>query len=234
VGNFAGVAEAEYGLELEETSAGALARVDVVGFTPQFDETRGLWFADLVINTYRETYTPFVRLALVRYQPHALPQAKISRVVLADFAQLTPDRVATLTSDPFHPHKMRIVVSGVAPTGPKPVVRTFPRPHDLSPRATRIRVTVQQRDASMQTDLAWSAAPPNTATVTVVQDGTMPSQPDLELFAAQIVFAAAPMPGEMRLLIEEHEYVSADYTDHVGRVAHEPGRLIYAEILPLG
>jgi hypothetical protein len=29
-----------------------------------------------------------VRLALVRYQPHALPDAKLSRVVLADFAAL--------------------------------------------------------------------------------------------------------------------------------------------------
>jgi hypothetical protein len=38
------------------------------------------------------TYAPFVRLALVRYQPHALVASKVSRVVLADFAQLTPDR----------------------------------------------------------------------------------------------------------------------------------------------
>ena len=187
-----------------------------------------------MINTYRETYTPFVRLALVRYQPHALPQAKISRVVLADFAQLTPDRVATVTSDPFHPHKMRVVVSGVAPTGPKPIVQAFPRPHDLSPRPTRIRVTVQQRDASMESDLAWSVAAPGVANVVVVQDGTAPSQPDLELLAAEITFAKPPVPGELRLLIEEHEYVSADHTDHVGRRVHEPGRLIYAEIFPIG
>ena len=86
----------------------------------------------------------------------------------------------------------------------------------------------------MKTDLAWSAAAPSTATVAVVQDGTAPSQPDLELFAAEITFAKAPGPGELRLLIEEHEYVSVDYTDHVGRLAYEPGRLIYAEIFPLG
>ena len=49
------------------------------------------------------TYVPFVRLALVRYQPHALDDARISRVVLAGFAQLTPDRVATVTADPHHP-----------------------------------------------------------------------------------------------------------------------------------
>ena len=45
------------------------ARVDVVGFRPEFDEERGLWFADLTIDTCGPTYMPFVRLALVRYQP---------------------------------------------------------------------------------------------------------------------------------------------------------------------
>jgi hypothetical protein len=207
--------------------------VDVVGFAPQFDETRALWFADLVINTYSETYMPFVRLALTRYQPHALPQAKLSRVVLADFVQLTPDRAATVSSDPFHPHKMRVVISGVAPVGPKPVVRAFPPPHDLAQRPTRIRVTVQQRDSSMTSDLAWNAAPAGAASVNVVQDGTATGQPDLALFVAEVTFATVPPAGDFRLLIEEYEYISADYADHVGRVTHEPGRLVYSEIFPI-
>ncbi len=37
---------------------------------------------------------PFVRLALVRYQPNALAAAQLSTVVLADFAQLLPRRRA--------------------------------------------------------------------------------------------------------------------------------------------
>jgi hypothetical protein len=233
-GNFSGASEMESGLELEETAAGTPVRVDVVGFAPQFDEARGLWFADLVINTYTQTYMPFVRLGLVRYQPHALPQAKLSRVILADFAQLTPDRVATVTSDPFHPLKMRVVVSGIAPTGPKPVVRAFPRPQDLAQRPTRIRVTVQQRDPSMTSDLGWNAVAAGVASITVTQDGTAPAQPDLELFVAEITFTNAPAPGDFRLLVEEHEYISADYSDRVGRVPQEPGRLIYAEIFPIG
>ena len=167
---------------------------DVAGFAPQFDETRGLWFADLVINTYRETYAPFVRLALVRYpKPHALPQAKISRVALADFAQLTPDRVATVTSDPFHPHKIRVVVSGVAPTGPKPAVRAFPRPHDLSPRPTRFAY----RPATRRLDeirFAWSAAAPSAATVAIVQNkGQRLSQPTLS-YSLQKSLSRSPLP----------------------------------------
>jgi hypothetical protein len=40
-----------------------------------------------------------------------------------------------------------------------------------------------------------------------------------------VTFAAAPVPGTYRLLVEEYEYLSANYAD--GRRA--PGRLIYAE-----
>ena len=64
------------------------------------------------------TYAPFVRLALARYQPHALVSAKLSRVVLADFAQLTPERALTVTSDPYAPGVVRVAVSGPAPRGP--------------------------------------------------------------------------------------------------------------------
>jgi len=59
-------------------------------------------------------------------------------------------------------------------------------------------------------------------------------QPDLALFVAEITFATAPSAGDFRLLIEEHEHISAVYTDRAGRVTHEPGRLIYAEIFPIG
>jgi hypothetical protein len=101
-------------VSLEEASArisdSQPGRVDVVGFAPQFDEARGLWFADLTIDLAEvAAYSPFVRLALVRYQPHALDDARISRVVLAGFAQLTPDRSALVTADPHHPRTLRVV-----------------------------------------------------------------------------------------------------------------------------
>jgi hypothetical protein len=54
---------------------------------------RQLWYADIEIDA-GPSYLPFVRLALVRYQPTSLPDAHLSRVVLAEFVQLTPDRLA--------------------------------------------------------------------------------------------------------------------------------------------
>jgi hypothetical protein len=42
-----------------------------------------------------------------------------------------------------------------------------------------------------------------------------------------VTFTTAPPPGAYRLLIEEFEYVSANYADN----QRAPGRLIYAEII---
>lgn len=236
IGNFPDAAASEPGLPLEESSAqaadGSPGIVDVAGFAPQFDASSGLWFADLTINTFATTYAPFVRLALVRYQPHALVAAKVSRVVLADFAQLTPDRAAMVTSDPFHPRTVRVVVSGLAPQGPAPL-SAGERPGAPQPPPTQITVRVQKRDASLASDLAWSDAPTSDATVQVVQAGSAPGQPDLTLFEATVTFSQPPQASAYRLLIEEREYISADYVLVENDRTTWPGRLIYAEIFEL-
>lgn len=232
-GNFPDAPMSEPGLPLEESSAaaadGSPGLIDVAGFAPQFDASSGLWFADLTLNTFATTYAPFVRLALVRYQPHALVAAKVSRVVLADFAQLTPDRAAMVTADPFHPSTMRVVVSGLAPQGPAPIIEGG-QPRELRPPPTQITVRVQKRDSSLASDLAWSDAPTGDASVQVVQTGAAAGQPDLTLFVATVTFAQPPQAREYRLLIEEREYVSADYVLAENDRTVWPGRLIYAEI----
>jgi hypothetical protein len=220
--NFPDAVQHDVGVSLEESSA-AIAprvpgRVDVVGFEPTFDATRKLWFADLTIDL-GPTYSPFVRLALVRYQPHALDDARVSRVVLADFAQLTPDRSALVTADPHHPRTLRVVVSGVAPTAPLPA-----GPGVKPARPTHVQIRVQHRTAPGG-ELGWEDAPAGEATVTQLYEGPGLGQPNLALWVGGVTFAASPEPGRYRLLVEEFEYVSAQYLE--GRQA--PGRLIYAE-----
>ncbi|HMF64769.1 MAG TPA: hypothetical protein VK608_11830 [Edaphobacter sp.] len=221
--NFPDAVESDFGVSLEESSAAKSptepGRADVVGFTPQFDETRQLWFADLTVNL-GATYSPFIRLALVRYQPHALDDARISRVVLAGFSQLTPDRAAMVTADPHHPRTLRVTVSGVAPRGPQPEGPGRPRPS----RPTHVTVRVQQRTA-VASDLAWDDAPAAVATVTQFYEGPGLNQPDLGLWVGAVTFVVAPAPGQFRLLIEEFEFVSANYATQ----GYAPGRLIYAE-----
>jgi hypothetical protein len=201
-------------------------RIAVAGHEVHFDEHRGLWYCDLTVDTKSAIYAPFVRLALVRYQPHALVEAKVSRVVLADFCQLTPERSCTLTADPYERGTFALAVSGPAPRGPVPARRA----NDPAARPTRISVTVQERDTATASDLAWSDAPD------FVVDGsdrdTSGSDPDFVLWTGSVRYAGSPgklRPRRYRILIQEHELLEADGVPHP-IVAQ---RLVYAETLPL-
>ncbi len=81
---------------LLEEQTGLVPWVDVAGHEVLWDENRRLWFSDISIGA-GESYFPFVKLALVRYQPGSLAGIELSRVVQADFIQLTPDRSMGLT-----------------------------------------------------------------------------------------------------------------------------------------
>lgn len=226
----------DYNVSLEEDAArlpdGQPGRVNVAGFPVEFDPERKLCFADLTIQT-GETYMPFVRLALVRYQPHALVDAHISRVVLADFAQLTPDRSVLITVDPGAPRQLRVVVSGVAPIGPRAVVKAEPQPPQTAARPTQIRVRAQ-RHGPTASDLDWEdVIDPQQALVTPLFDGVYPTNQDLEMWAGVVTFGPQAAQGRYRLLIEEHEYISSDYTIPRGQTVEQAGRLIFAETIEI-
>jgi hypothetical protein len=60
----------------------------------QYSPDRKLWFSDIPINT-QHANAPFIRLALVRWQPDSLngdSEARCSQVVFAEFMQLSADR----------------------------------------------------------------------------------------------------------------------------------------------
>jgi hypothetical protein len=92
-----------------------------------------------------------------------------------------------------------------------------------------VAVRVQAR-TDPASELGWDDAPAGAATITQFYEGPGLGQPDLALWVGAVTFAAAPEPGAYRLLIEEFEYVTADYLE--GR--HAPGRLIYAEAFEVG
>lgn len=78
------------------------ASVDIAAFKTEYAPDRKLWFCDIPFCLAGQ-YTPFVRLAMVRYQPDALKpkddnnvEARISPVVMADFCQIAPNRFASL------------------------------------------------------------------------------------------------------------------------------------------
>lgn len=228
IDDFAGDNRFDRAVSLEEQiegPGGADGSVDVVGFPAAYDPERKLWYADLTLNLPGDTYMPFVRLALARYQPHALPDARISRVVLADFAQLTPTRAALVTTDPHHARTVRVVVSGVAPRGPDAVVHGVRQHKPATSRPTRIQLHLQERNPAVASDLGWQDAAASDAVIHAEFDGMLAAHPDVALWAGTVTFAQVPEPGRYRLVIEESEFISSSHT--------AMGRLVYAEIVPL-
>ncbi|MFL6100303.1 MAG: hypothetical protein ACJ71T_10150 [Actinomycetales bacterium] len=237
--SFPDAVASEYGLPLDGTDpdTGAAQPVDVVGHEVHWDDVRKLYYCDLTVQTDSPTYMPFVRLALVRYQPYALLDAKLSRVVLSDFAQLTPERALTVTADAFTPGAVRLAVSGPSPRGPVPEWLGEP----VADRPTRVSVTVQRKDAGYESDLAWVAADGFTVR-TDDGDPYDPAPPDFILWSGSVLFTpgAVEQGGHYRLLVEEHEIYPADRPGGVSRPVDVPlrrppigTRLVYAETLPL-
>lgn len=211
IGNFSAATFSGSGLTLDETTL----QVDVAGHAVAYDETRGLWYCDVIIDEL-DAYEPFVRLALARYQPSSIAGVELSHVVLTDFAQLTPTRSATLTVDPASPAQARLVVGGPATDGPTRSV---------------VKVTVEERAPNIATDLGWIPAPAKRASVTV--DSPAPSSVSSVLWAGTIKFAARPDPGAFRVVVQEFELIPIDPPVVAPAAAPPPGRrLIYASILP--
>ena len=100
-------------LGLAELPDASPRRVIVAGHTVTYDHDRRLWFCDVVIEP-GPAYLPFVRMALVRFQPHSIIGTEVSRVVVVDFAQLTPDRSASMTV--LSPTQVRVSLVGVGIT----------------------------------------------------------------------------------------------------------------------
>jgi hypothetical protein len=176
-------------------------------------------FADIVVAA-PDTYMPFLRLALARYQPFSIPDVELSPPVLADIAQLAPDRTAVLVSDPSRPGIYALSVSGIRPETPT----------DERPKLTNVvTVEVQRRVAGRNDDLGWEAAGP-AATVTPVP---APATSDTLLWDGFVTFGEAPAEGDFRIAIREFELLEADEESGwpaAGDV-HVGGRLIYAEFL---
>ena len=183
-------------------------QVNVAGHPVGYDADRQLWYCDIEFAN-ADAYMPFVRLALARYQPSSIAGVELSHVVLADFAQLAPDRSASLTLDPATPAKARLVVGGLAPQGPA---------------ASVIDVAVEARVPGVTSDLGWEPAPHTIATVT--EDAPAPSQPASVLWSGTIAFTAEPDPGQFRVVVRESEVIES------APPGTSVNRLVYAAVLP--
>ena len=153
----------------------------VAGHRVYFDEQRDQWYADIEIECGR-SYTPFVRLALVRLQPQALSRCKLSPVVQAPFAQLAPLREIRVIAHPERVYEFKVY--GPAPDkGPvgnlaEPLSNFVISPslneQLLGSSRNRMEVALQLQTSKLKTDLDWvdaSNPKPTSADVEARSDG---------------------------------------------------------------
>lgn len=157
---------ADFPLWLPEASREML----VAAHRVHYDFERRLWFADIEIEA-GDSYHPFVRLALVRVQPHALYDCTLSTVQHTQYAQLAPTRELHL-GRPSHGrlNEVALQVYGPAPEiGPASARGEFSGRLDVEPGLAdafgpllgydrgrnRIELVVQRQTSGMPTDLDW-------------------------------------------------------------------------------
>ena len=172
VANFSRAVVFDTGLRLDEVDPSVIA----VGHSVEFDCDRGLWFCDIQIDA-GQAYSPLARLALARYQPHSLPGVELSRVVLADFVPLFPDRTVTVNPVQGDSNSFTITVEGLTFSG-----------------GNLIEVTLEQRVPGTQDEAGWE---PVGGGVNVTSGAT--------LWSGQVTLPNPRFAGQFRLVIREQE-----------------------------
>jgi hypothetical protein len=220
----------ETGVTIEEAQTAPMVAnswlLSVAGHEVSFDAARQLWYCDIAMDT-GPSYYPFVRLALARYQPRSVWGAQLSRVALAEFVQLAPDRLAWISGMADNPRLVRVSVSGPAAWYEKGT---------STPTVMVVRVEMRHPGAGDK-------------------DVWLPTQSGLHLMGrTQITTAATvwsglvPLPeprGTMRfrLVVEEYEVMKADSVRETGEAlvfgmtsfarVGVGARLVYADTIEL-
>jgi hypothetical protein len=139
--------------------------VDVAAHEVHFDKERDLWYADIELDfgSAPNAYFPFVRLALCRYQPHSLPGVEISPVVLADFAQVAPERTVNVTIPAGMNKKRNVHVTGRAYSA-----------NSSANEPPRMQVIFERTRAGVEDPhLKWMAVGPTVALGRAVTNGNL-------------------------------------------------------------
>ncbi len=214
---------------------------EVVPYSVQFDVDRDQWYADIQVNPAlggTVGYFPFVRLALVRFQPFSIytddfaksPSTNavlgdkqglhLSSVLLTDFIQVAPQRQTFVTKSG---RTVAIRVNGDSYVTLQDEAALTPRPAGRGP--TDIRVTLQQRNPAINDpELAWSSvgsgdglASLRAITATLTPSPAASGDRYLFNWTGNITLPTTRVgqtPPDYRLLIEEFE---THYSDADGR-----------------
>ncbi len=210
--HFPGAVATEADLSLEEV---APQTVRVAGHEVGYDADRQLWYCDLHI-TPGDSYYPFVRLALARYQPKSVHDAtgdvKLSRVVISDFSQLAPDRAATVSFTSPNPQTATVAITGNA-------VGVSSAGH-----GSEVEVTVETSRPEGGEDLAWVPAGDRVVKLQRVRGEA--------LWRGEVTLPARRGEKPMRLVLKEYEVFTGVEPSITHVQAPEYNRrLVYADAI---
>lgn len=196
-------------------------QASVVGYRPQYNAARGLWYVDVAIEPGAAVW-PFVRLVVARYQPHSLPGLELSKPVACDFTQLLPERTCTV-SRPDEDH-VRVTVTGPiglrqtavgnisgAPAGASPYPLGEADVTNTIAPSRRMFAAVEQRPAGSTSDLDWQVVEERELSI-----GGLGASGDWAwtgiVPTGQPVALRTPKDGgtEWRVAVREVEYVEGD------------------------
>lgn len=204
--------------------------VDIVGFDVNWDDGRKLWFCDLELDI-GNAYFPFIRLALVRFQPNSLIlpgswsgaplDLRLSSVVLVDLVQTAPNRTVSVTREADTLHVYNVSVSGV----------TYSAQSSLDSVATkaasRIEVLVQRSNDDIEdATLRWMDLP--------LKVKLVPGEPDSQhvtVWQGQVSIPAEYRNERLRLVIQEYETMPG--VEQSGIAPSIKDRQVYLDTIPL-
>ena len=211
-------------------------RVSVVGFQPGYDNDRQLWYCDIEIDP-QGSYFPFIRLALARFQPHSVSYQEssraditgtwyyassvldvhLSRVVLADFAQIAPNRNLSVVHNSAS--QLTLTLTGVSYSA-----------SSAGRGTSEVEISLETQQAGVSDDLGWTPVP-NSVHLLRAQ-----ASPPNTIWQGQINLPATIGSQPHRLVIREFERFMSDETG-TGATAGGPPqilrRLVYADAVKL-
>lgn len=194
-----------------------------VGHRVEYDQERRLWFCDLELDS-GQAYFPFIRLALARFQPNSVPGAHLSQVVVANFAQILPERNLVVTFNPANPTQINIMLSGVsylqgyAGSGPG-----------------EVEVALESKKMNLPDELGWEPVKEAVITLKPQRAGGAEAGPFTWQGTLKIPYGLKLQ--DYRIAIREYELFDTDEIDKAARavtaVPKKYKRLVYAETIKL-
>jgi hypothetical protein len=194
--------------------------VSVAAHAVQFDERRKLWFSDVDVDL-GQSYFPFLRLVLARYQPSSVRNAHLSPVIVTGFIQLPPNRTVTVT--PLDADRFTIRVDGLTyrrnawhpgTTGgslevPLPSGGSLP----INPPRNLVKISFQERVPGTTDDAGWIASSVGRFEVSQAVEAGGGAATGTALWEGTVKLPAGRQPGQFRVVLREHEIFIDDHKE---------------------